>query len=80
MSITFEFQKKEVRNDTISHQRSGDSLGKGEMCPIRAAAVIVKEIASYKQDSPRFANNPNKLSGNWRKGLYYPIFINPVEN
>ena len=27
VSITFEFQKKEVTNDTISHQRSGDSIG-----------------------------------------------------
>jgi hypothetical protein len=34
VSITFEFQKKEVRNDIISHQASGDNLGYGEMCPI----------------------------------------------
>jgi hypothetical protein len=72
VSITFEFQKKEVRNDTISHQRSDDSLGKSEMCPIRAAAVIVKEIASYKQDSPRFADTPINYLEIDRKGYTIP--------
>jgi hypothetical protein len=31
----------------ISHQRSGDSLGQGEMYPVRAAAEIVKRLHSY---------------------------------
>jgi hypothetical protein len=47
VSITFEFQKREIRNDTISHQGSGDILGEGEMCPVRAAVEIVKRIYSY---------------------------------
>jgi len=37
VAITFEFQKKDVRDDTISHQKSGDTLGSCEMCPVRAA-------------------------------------------
>jgi hypothetical protein len=58
VSITFEFQKKEVRNDTISHQRSGDSIGGKEMCPVRAAAEIVKSIATYKLPTEKFTNTP----------------------
>jgi hypothetical protein len=45
--ITFAFQKKDVRNDTISHQRSGDKMGDGEMCPVRACIEIVSRIRSY---------------------------------
>jgi hypothetical protein len=47
VSITFEFQKKEIRNDTISHQRSGDKLGSGKMCPVWAAMEIVLRIVAY---------------------------------
>jgi len=47
VSITFEFQKRDIRNDTISHQRSGDILREREMCPVRAAVEIVKRIYSY---------------------------------
>jgi len=47
MSITFEFQKKEIRNDTISHQCLGDKLGSGEMCPVRAVIEIVLRIVAY---------------------------------
>jgi hypothetical protein len=47
VSITFEFQKKEVRNDTISHQRSGDSIGDGKMCPVRAAIELILCIVEY---------------------------------
>jgi len=47
VSITFEFQKKEVRNDTISHQLSGDKTDQGEMCPVKAAIAIVLRIVEY---------------------------------
>jgi hypothetical protein len=47
VSITFEFQKKEVRNDTISHQRSGNKIGYGEMCPVRATIQLVLRIDDY---------------------------------
>jgi hypothetical protein len=47
VSITFEFQKKEVRNDIISHQHSGDKVNGGEMCPVRAAIEIILWIVKY---------------------------------
>jgi hypothetical protein len=47
VAITFEFQKKDVRNKTISHQTSGDKMGDGEMCPVRACIEIVFRIRSY---------------------------------
>jgi len=46
-SITFEFQKKEVRNNIISHQRSGDRINGGEMCPVRAAVELIMRIVKY---------------------------------
>ncbi len=43
MSITFEWQKKDVRDDIITHQRSGDK----DMCPVLAAANLVSRISAY---------------------------------
>ncbi|MFN9981743.1 MAG: hypothetical protein ACK53Y_17590, partial [bacterium] len=36
ISITFEFQKRETRNDTISHQRVKGREEISFMCPVRA--------------------------------------------
>ncbi len=47
VSVTFEFQKKDVRNNTISHQHSGDSIVMGEMCPVKSMAAMIKQIRSY---------------------------------
>jgi hypothetical protein len=47
VSVTFEFQKKDVRNDIISHQRLGDKVGEGEMCPVRAAIELILRIVDY---------------------------------
>jgi len=58
VSVTFEFQKKEVRNDTISHQRSGDSLAMGEMCPVKAMANIIKQIRSYDISDEKLGDTP----------------------
>jgi hypothetical protein len=44
VTLTFEFQKRDIRNDFISHQRSNDTKGGGKMCPVLAAAAIVKRI------------------------------------
>jgi hypothetical protein len=46
-----------VRNDTISHQLSGDKIGQGEMCPVKAAIAIISRIVEY--DLP-----PDKLRDN----------------
>jgi hypothetical protein len=43
VSITFEFQKKDTRNDTITQHRSGDKL----LCPVLIWAKIVRRILSY---------------------------------
>jgi hypothetical protein len=47
VTLTFKFQKRDIRNDIISQQRSYDLQGKGEMCPVRAAAAIVQCISTY---------------------------------
>jgi hypothetical protein len=58
VSITFEFQKKEVRNDTISHQRSGDSIGLGEMCPVLATTKLISRIKSYRIPPEKLSDTP----------------------
>jgi hypothetical protein len=58
VSITFEFQKRDIGNDTISHQHSGDSMGAGEMCPVRAAAEIITRINSYNIPKDRVKDTP----------------------
>jgi hypothetical protein len=48
VSITFEWQKRDVRDDVITHQKSNDSIGEGIMCPDRACIELVKRIYSEK--------------------------------
>jgi hypothetical protein len=43
VAITFEMQKKEEKNDTVHHKRTGDHT----MCPVSAAAELVHRIRSY---------------------------------
>jgi hypothetical protein len=44
ISITFEHhQKKDVKNDTVTHRRSGDSL----LCPVLIWCNIIKRLISY---------------------------------
>ena len=43
IAITFEMQKKEEKNDTVHHKSSGDTI----MCPVRAAAELVRRIRGY---------------------------------
>lgn len=58
VSITFEFQKKEIRNDTISHQRSGDSIGNEEMCPVQATIELISHIRSYNILPEKLGDTP----------------------
>jgi len=44
VSITFEFQKRDTKNDTITQHQSGDKL----LCPVKVWASIVGRIRSYK--------------------------------
>ncbi len=43
ISITFEMQKKDEKNDTVTQMASGDVI----MCPVQMAAAIVHCIQSY---------------------------------
>ena len=43
LAITFEMQKKDDKNDTIHHEATRDQI----MCPIQAAAELVRRIRSY---------------------------------
>jgi len=48
ISITFEQQKRDTKNDTITQHRSGDKL----LCPVRIWATVVKRIRSYPDSYP----------------------------
>jgi hypothetical protein len=58
ISITFEYQKKEVRNDIISHQRSFDATAGGEMYPVLTAVKIVRHIYAYNIPAVKFQDTP----------------------
>jgi hypothetical protein len=62
VSITFEFQKRDIRNDIISHQRLNDKQGMGEMCPVRTTVLLVQRLYSYT-NSPykKFQDTPINL-------------------
>ncbi len=47
VSITFEFQKKDIRDDTISHQRSGDKTNGGRMCPVKACISLIRRARQF---------------------------------
>ena len=44
MSITFEWQKKDVRDDIITHQKSNDNIGDKIMCPVQACIELLLQI------------------------------------
>ena len=48
VSITFEFQKNDERNDTVTMHRTGDSY----MCPVVAWAAVIQRILSYPGTGP----------------------------
>jgi len=52
--ITFEFQKRKTRNDTISHQKVKGREETNFMCPVRAAASIVQRLATYELPPEKF--------------------------
>jgi hypothetical protein len=51
-SITFEFQKKDIQNESTSYQKSH------EMCPVRVAAEVVKHIHTYNLPSDAVRDTP----------------------
>ena len=51
VAVTFEMQKKDKKSDTVHHKATKDA----NMCPVRAAAAIVRRIRNYKdsnEDTP----------------------------
>ena len=57
VSITFEFQKKDERNDTVTQIASMDIL----LCPIGQCAALVRRIRGYPG-----ANADTPVSAMWR--------------
>eukprot|EP00978_Attheya_sp_CCMP212_P004474 scaffold9753_cov35-Attheya_sp.AAC.2 len=53
VSITFEFQKNDKRNDTVTMHRAGDAY----MCPVVAWAAVVQRILSYPGTRPETTVN-----------------------
>jgi hypothetical protein len=47
ISVTFELQKRDTKNDVITQHCSGDAI----LCPVRTWAAIVKHINSYSGSS-----------------------------
>ena len=43
VSITFEYQKRDERDETITHYASGDAL----LCPVRSWASVVQRVRAY---------------------------------
>ncbi len=69
VSITFEWQKRDIRDDTITHQKSDDSIGDKIMCPVRAAAKLV----SYLYRIPHFKVPDLQINTVIRNGQLYSI-------
>ncbi len=59
ISITFEWQKKDERMDTVTQMALGDPL----LCPVRQRAATVKRIWSYPG-----ADEETLVSAVWRHG------------
>lgn len=57
VAVTFEFQKKEEKNDTVTQIYSGDDV----LCPVRAWAAVVRRIWGYPG-----ADWDTKVSAVWR--------------
>jgi hypothetical protein len=60
VSITFEHQKRDTKNDTITQHKSGDKT----LCPVRIWASIIKRITSYSSTTNTTTVNTYLLSNN----------------
>jgi hypothetical protein len=60
VSITFEFQKKDSKNDIISQHRSGDHI----LCPVRVWASIIRRLISYSTTTKDTTVNTYLLPNN----------------
>jgi C4-type Zn-finger protein len=51
VSLTFEGQEKDTRDDTNTHKKANDKQGDKIMCPVRAAAELMSNL--YKSKLPK---------------------------
>jgi hypothetical protein len=58
VTVTFEFQKKLTREDSISQHKSGDTLNEGEMCGVLAWAKTVWRIVNYPIARDKLPDTP----------------------
>jgi hypothetical protein len=71
LNVTFEIQKKDEKNDTTTQMASGDIT----LCPVQAAATIVRQIRSYPG-----ANNDTPISAFWRYNSINHITSKQIRN
>ncbi len=60
VSITFEFQKKDERDDTISHQHSGNTKNGGIMCPVNACISLIIRVRNLPIPFSQLLDTPIK--------------------
>jgi hypothetical protein len=72
VSITFEFQKKEVRDDTITHQRSGDAIDGGHMCPVLACISLISRARTLHPNPKHLADTSVNTVFSANKALQTP--------
>lgn len=58
VSLTFEAQKRDTKNDTITHHKTNDPI----LCPVKIWANIVRRVAHYPTPTPNTTVNTFQLS------------------
>jgi hypothetical protein len=61
VSITFRFQKRDLRDDTITQSRSGNRV----YCPVVACATIVREMLADKCGPKDYVYKYRQENGTW---------------
>jgi hypothetical protein len=61
VSITFRFQKRDLRDDTITQSRSGNRV----YCPVIACATIVREMLADKWGPKDYVYKYRQENGTW---------------
>jgi hypothetical protein len=69
VSITFEMQKNDDKNDTVTHGQTGDNV----LCPVLQWARLVSRISSYPG-----ATLDTKVCSVWRHGRIEHITSNTI--
>ena len=62
VTVTFEYQKRDLRDDAVTQSRSGDPL----LCPVRAAAAVVQRLRQMGAKPTTFIYKYKNEKGRWR--------------